>query len=50
MSQSAKNVYVQHLILNGQKLSPPLLTQQDVAKGGVLVFVMGAKPMKRMQQ
>jgi hypothetical protein len=24
---------------------PPFLAQQDVAKGGVLVFVMGAKPV-----
>ena len=42
-NQSAKNVYVQQVTLNGHKLPQPFLAQQDVAKGGTLVFVMGAR-------
>ncbi|MDO7854659.1 hypothetical protein [Hymenobacter convexus] len=33
--------------LNGQQLTQPFLAQQDVAKGGVLVFMMGARPMRK---
>ena len=46
-NQSAKNVYVQQVTLNGQKLTQPFLAQQDVAKGGTLVFVMGARPARK---
>jgi putative alpha-1,2-mannosidase len=46
-NQSAKNVYVQQVTLNGQKLMQPFLAQQDVAKGGTLVFTMGARPVKQ---
>ena len=45
--QSAKNVYVQSATLNGQRLALPFLAQQDVAKGGTLVFVMGARPARK---
>jgi predicted alpha-1,2-mannosidase len=44
-NQSAKNVYVQQVTLNGQKLTQPFLAQQDVAKGGTLVFVMSGKQL-----
>ncbi|MFD2718852.1 GH92 family glycosyl hydrolase [Hymenobacter monticola] len=46
-NQSAKNVYVQSVTLNGQKLTQPFLAQQDVAKGGTLVFTMGAKALRK---
>ena len=46
-NQSAKNVYVQQVTLNGQKLTQPFLAQQDVAKGGTLVFTMGARPARK---
>ena len=45
-NQSVKNVYVQQVALNGQQLTRPFLAQQDVAKGGVLVFTMGVRPSK----
>jgi putative alpha-1,2-mannosidase len=37
---------VQQVTRNGQKLTQPFLAQQDVAKGGVLVLVIGANPVK----
>jgi putative alpha-1,2-mannosidase len=46
-NQSAKNVYVQQVPGNGQKLTQPFLAQQDVSKGGGLVFTMGARPAKK---
>jgi predicted alpha-1,2-mannosidase len=44
-NQSAKNVYVKSATLNGQKLTRPFLAQQDVVKGGTLVFVMSGKQL-----
>jgi putative alpha-1,2-mannosidase len=38
---------VQQVTRNGQKLTQPFLAQQDVAKGGTLVFVMGARPARK---
>ncbi|WP_317191899.1 GH92 family glycosyl hydrolase [Hymenobacter rubidus] len=46
-NQSAKNVYVQQVTLNGQQLTQPFLAQPDVAKGGLLVFVMGVRPARK---
>ena len=46
-NQSTKNVYVQQFTLNGQKLPQPFLAQQDVAKGGTLVFTMSAWPTRK---
>ncbi|WP_201979998.1 glycoside hydrolase domain-containing protein [Hymenobacter rubidus] len=40
-NQNAQNVYEQQVTLNGQQLTQPFLVQQDVAKGGTLVFTMG---------
>jgi len=34
---------VQQVTGNGQKLTQPFLAQQDVAKGGVLVFTMSKR-------
>jgi putative alpha-1,2-mannosidase len=33
--------------LNGQRLAQPFLQQADVAKGGALVFTMGAKAARK---
>jgi predicted alpha-1,2-mannosidase len=41
---SAKNVYIQSATLNGQELSIPVLTWEQIQAGGVLHFVMGPKP------
>ena len=49
-TQSAKNGCVQPVALNGQKLTQPFLAQQDVAKGGTLVFMMGARPATKSRQ
>jgi predicted alpha-1,2-mannosidase len=46
-NQSAKNVYVQQVTLNGQKLTQPFLAQADVAKSGTLMFTMGARPTRK---
>ena len=46
-NQSAKNVYVQQVTLNGQKLTQPFLAQQDVAKGGTFVFTMGVQSARK---
>ncbi|MDG4857906.1 GH92 family glycosyl hydrolase [Streptomyces sp. T-3] len=43
---SAKNVYVQGLRVNGKKWSSTALPHSVVAKGGVLEFDMGSKPSK----
>ncbi|WP_460553082.1 hypothetical protein [Hymenobacter daeguensis] len=37
---------MQQVTGNGQPLTQPFLAQQDVAKGGVLVFTMGPRPAK----
>ena len=47
MNQSARNVCGPQATRNGQRLTQPFLAQQDVAEGGVLVFVMGARPNKQ---
>ena len=41
---TAKNVYIQSATLNGQELSIPVLTWEQIQAGGVLHFVMGPKP------
>ena len=47
MRQSAQNGCVPQVTRNGQRLAPPFLARQDVAKGGTLVFVVGARPNKQ---
>ncbi|GAA1894955.1 GH92 family glycosyl hydrolase [Streptomyces durmitorensis] len=41
---SAKNVYVQGLKVNGKKWTSTALPHKEIAKGGVLEFDMGPKP------
>lgn len=47
-NQGEANVYVQSVTLNGVPLKRPFLQHADVAKGGKLVFVMGAQPNKAL--
>jgi predicted alpha-1,2-mannosidase len=41
---SAKNVYVQSVTLNGKALDTPVITYADIEAGGELDFVMGPTP------
>ncbi|MES2484804.1 MAG: GH92 family glycosyl hydrolase [Bacteroidota bacterium] len=45
-NQSAKNVYVQKIELNGKPLTGFSLKHEDITKGGTLVFFMGSKAVK----
>ncbi|HEY4149086.1 MAG TPA: GH92 family glycosyl hydrolase [Chitinophagaceae bacterium] len=45
-NQSAKNIYVQKVVLNGKLLDKPVLDYTDIIKGGSLVFYMSDKPKK----
>ncbi|OQP57874.1 GH92 family glycosyl hydrolase [Niastella populi] len=45
-NQSDKNVYVQKVLLNGKQLEQPVISHEDVMKGGSLVFFMSNKPKK----
>lgn len=44
--QSAKNVHVQRVELNGTPLTRPFLRHADLVAGGELHFVMGPRPMR----
>ena len=43
---SEDNKYIQSATLNGEPLTRPFLSHDDVVKGGKLVFVMGNQPNK----
>jgi len=43
-NNSAANVYVQSAKLNGQKLTRPWITRDEIISGGTLRFVMGPQP------
>jgi predicted alpha-1,2-mannosidase len=43
-NNSARNVYVQGLMVNGGVRDNAYLSQADIANGGTLVFAMGAQP------
>jgi putative alpha-1,2-mannosidase len=43
---SVANKYVQSISLNGRAYSKNYITHQDIMNGGILVFVMGAKPVE----
>lgn len=45
-NQSEKNVYVQKVLLNGKQLAQPVISHEDIMKGGSLVFFMSDKPKK----
>ena len=46
LNQSAKNVYVQKVMLNGKEISNHSIKHADITKGGKLTFYMSAKPKK----
>ena len=43
-NSSARNIYVQSVEWNGQRLTEPFLRHSDIAGGGTLRFVMGPEP------
>ncbi|NME72163.1 GH92 family glycosyl hydrolase [Flammeovirga aprica] len=45
-NQSAENMYVQSLHLNGEPLSKSFITQAQIEQGGILTFEMGPQPNK----
>ena len=45
-NNSAENIYVKALYLNGKELHQPFLKHEDIIKGGELKFVMSGKPEK----
>ena len=47
-NQSAKNVYVKKVQLNGKDLVKPFITHQDILNGGTLVFSMSDHPNKKL--
>src|SRR5690606_11462785 len=46
VNQSAKNVYVKKVELNGKPLTGRFLTHADIMNGGKIVFYMDRKPKK----
>lgn len=46
VNQSAKNVYVKKVELNGKPLNSRFLTHDDIMNGGKIVFYMDRKPKK----
>ncbi|MBD0402292.1 GH92 family glycosyl hydrolase [Flammeovirga sp. EKP202] len=45
-NQSAENMYVQSLHLNGEPITKSYITQSQIEEGGVLTFEMGPQPNK----
>ncbi|WP_316799548.1 GH92 family glycosyl hydrolase [Pedobacter frigidisoli] len=46
INQSAKNVYVQKVMLNGKEITSHQIKHADIINGGKLSFYMSAKPKK----
>lgn len=47
-NQSEKNVYVSRVELNGKILKEPVISHEDIMKGGKLIFHMTSKPNKNL--
>ena len=43
-NNSAANKYVQKMVLNGEELTEPFFTHQQLAAGGTLELTMGPEP------
>lgn len=43
---SATNIYVQRLVVNGKDVNTPSIDHADIADGGTVDFVMGPKPSR----
>ena len=50
LNNSDKNVYIQKVSFNGQQLQKPVLSHQELQKGGELLFELGPKPAKKAFQ
>ena len=48
INQSDKNIYIQKISLNGTSINRSYLKHAEIMEGGKLVFVMGAKPNKKL--
>ncbi|WP_346315940.1 GH92 family glycosyl hydrolase [Chitinophaga sp. YIM B06452] len=46
VNQSAQNVYVKKVVLNGKTLQKPFIHHEDIMNGGKLVFHMDRKPAR----
>lgn len=46
-NNSAENMYVQQMNLNGKKLAAPFIRFEDIVKGGELMLQMGNKPVDK---
>ncbi len=46
INQSAANIYVQKVLLNGKLLEKPFISHADITGGSKLTFYMGKKPKK----
>ena len=44
INNSATNIYVQSVTLNGNEVAENYITHQEIQKGGILVFTMGKEP------
>jgi len=47
-NQSEKNVYVSKVELNGKQLKEPVISHEDIMKGGKLIFHMSSKPNRKL--
>ncbi|BDD02221.1 GH92 family glycosyl hydrolase [Persicobacter psychrovividus] len=47
-NQSAENIYVQSIEINGKKVNRTYITQQEIMNGGSLKLVMGNKPNTKL--
>ena len=45
-NQSAQNIYIQSMTLNGKPWLEPFIKHSQIVAGGELVFVMGPRPKK----
>ena len=46
-NNNSENKYIQSATLNGASFNKPLITHEEIVKGGSLVFEMGAEPNKK---
>ena len=44
IGNSAENIYIQSIELNGEPYTLPYITHADIARGGTLTMKMGSKP------
>ena len=46
VNNSAENIYIQRVILNGKRWAYGYIDFKDIQRGGTLEFVMGPKPAR----